>query len=84
MVFAVRFAFAVQQLLTPKLGLLSLDEPSTHLDPDGVSQLGDVLQGLGARLQNASSQIWVTDHNQRLSPAFTTVIELPELENEGM
>lgn len=84
MVFAVRFAFAVQQLLTPKLGLLSLDEPSTHLDAEGTQQLGAVLSRLITRLKNSSSQIWVTDHNPLLAPFFSTAVELPPLKQEGL
>ncbi len=82
MIFAVRFALAVQQLLTPRLGLLALDEPSTHLPDEAVQHLGTVLRDLTVRLQNANAQIWVSDHHKSLVPFFETTVELAPLKLE--
>lgn len=69
------FAFAIQQLLLPRLGFLTLDEPSTHLD-DGVHQLASMLGNMQERFRNTESQVWVTDHHPALIPAFTKRVHL--------
>lgn len=73
---SIAFLLAVQQLIIPELGLLVLDEPSTHVNAEGVESLADLLQNLGAQLASADAQIIVCDHDHRLERAFQTTIRL--------
>jgi exonuclease SbcC len=73
---SIAFLLAVQQLIIPELGLLVLDEPSMHLNDEGVESLADLLSNLGMQLQSADAQIIVCDHNHRLDRAFGQTINL--------
>ena len=73
---SVAFLLAFQRLVIPDVGLLVYDEPSMHLDPEGVEGLVEVIQGLGNSLQDAEAQVWVVDHNPALDKAFGTTINL--------
>lgn len=73
---SIAFLLAVQQLIIPELGLLVLDEPSTHVNAEGVESLADLLQNLGAQLASSDAQIIVCDHDHRLERAFQTTIRL--------
>lgn len=75
----VAFLLAVQQLIIPKIGFLSIDEPSTHLDPEGVASLRELFETLRQSLQNAEAQIVVCDHHVDLTSAFekTTLLAGP-------
>ena len=73
---SIAFLLAVQQLVIPELGLLVLDEPSTHVNDEGVESLADLLQNLGQQLAAEDAQIVVCDHNHRLERAFQTTIRL--------
>jgi DNA repair protein SbcC/Rad50 len=76
---AVAFLIAVQQLLIPEVGLLVLDEPSTHLDEESVEALKGLLMNMTQTLQNASHQVWVVDHHTALQPAFGACLQLGAL-----
>lgn len=67
---AVAFLLSVQQLLMPELGLLVLDEPSTHLDAEGVESLKELLLNMSQTLHNAQHQVWIVDHQPALEPAL--------------
>lgn len=73
---SLAFLLAVQQLIIPELGLLALDEPSMHLNDEGVESLADLFENLGHQLQSADAQIIVCDHNHRLERAFGQTINL--------
>lgn len=72
----VCFLIAVQQCLVKEVGLLVLDEPSTHVDHQGVVHLTDMLQQLQYRLHNTETQVWVCDHNPELERCFDYTIRL--------
>ena len=67
---SVAFLISVQQLLLPELGLLVLDEPSTHLDTESVESLKDLLLQMSATLGNAQHQVWIVDHHPVLESAL--------------
>jgi DNA repair exonuclease SbcCD ATPase subunit len=73
---SIAFLIAVQQLLIPEVGLLVLDEPSTHLDEESVEALKGLLMSMTQTLQNASQQVWVVDHHTNLQPAFGACLQL--------
>lgn len=73
---AVAFLLAEQRLICPETGLLVLDEPSMHVDADGINDLRDLLEQLTATLENAQAQIVVADHAPELIPAFKQHIRL--------
>ena len=72
----VAFSFALQRLILPKLGFLSLDEPSTHVSKSYVPALANMFSTMGRKLANTSSQVWVVDHNEELSRSFGKVVRL--------
>lgn len=76
----VAFSFAMQRLILPKLGFLTLDEPSTHLDELYVPLLADLLASIGTKLKNTNSQIWVTDHHRELTRAFSNVVTFKSMD----
>lgn len=73
---SIAFLLAIQQLIIPDLGLLVLDEPSMHLNDEGVESLADLLQSLGQQLVSADAQVIVCDHNHRLDRSFQKTIRL--------
>lgn len=75
-VLGLAFLLAVQQLISPQVGLLVLDEPSMHLDESAVEAERELFEGMAARLQNSDTQIWVADHNDALVPAFKKLVRL--------
>ena len=73
---SIAFLLAVQKLLIPEVGLLVLDEPSTHLDQDSVEALKELLMGMAQTLQNSEHQVWVVDHHEVLQTAFGSCLRL--------
>ena len=77
---AVRLALALliacQQTVLPDVGLLVLDEPSSHLDADGVDSLQDLFKSLSITLNSSDMQIFVVDHSEPLCGAFEKLIKL--------
>jgi DNA repair exonuclease SbcCD ATPase subunit len=73
---SIAFLVAVQRLIIPEVGLLILDEPSTHLDSAGVESLRELLMSLSTLLQNTNSQVWVVDHNPALQAALGACVNL--------
>lgn len=72
----VSFLMAVQQWLVKDVGLLVLDEPTVHLDEEGVESLVDLLASMQQRLRNTDLQIWVCDHSPRVALAMEKVLTL--------
>lgn len=77
---AIRLSLAVllacQQLILPEVGLLVLDEPSSHIDSEGVEQLRDLFSSLQTLMTNTEMQLLVVDHNEKLNTAFETTVIL--------
>lgn len=77
---AIRLALALllscQQLILPEIGLLVLDEPSSHIDSEGVEQMRDLFISLQQLLQNTDMQLIIVDHNDKLTTSFETTIVL--------
>jgi exonuclease SbcC len=72
----VAFLLAVQQMIVPDVGLLVLDEPSVHLDAEGVNSMKELLLSMSAKLNSSECQVWICDHNEVLEPAFDYTINL--------
>jgi DNA repair protein SbcC/Rad50 len=73
---AVAMLMAVQSLILPDVGFLVLDEPSVHLDTEGVENLKELLLDIGHRLGSTDMQVLVCDHHESLEPAFGAVIRM--------
>lgn len=77
---AVRLALAMllsaQRLILPEVGLLILDEPTSHVDADGVENMRMLFQNIATVLQNAGMQLIVVDHNPALQSGFVKSITL--------
>lgn len=72
----VAFLMAVQKLILPNVSLLVLDEPTTHLDDEGVISLREMLQNLSSQAQGNESQVIVVDHRIELLSAFGRYLQL--------
>lgn len=72
---AVATLRAIHAMVMPNVGLLVLDEPTTHLDEDAKRSMADMLQQIG---EEGTLQIIVCDHSPTLVDAFSDTIELPE------
>ena len=77
---AIRLALALllscQQVILPDVGLLVLDEPSSHIDSEGVENMRDLFLSLQDILNNSDMQVIMVDHNEKLMTAFDKTIEL--------
>lgn len=70
---AVATLRAIHALIMPNVGLMVLDEPTTHLDDDAVRSMAEMLRGIG---DEGSLQMIVCDHNPVLIDAFSDTIDL--------
>lgn len=77
---AIRLSLALliacQQVLLPQVGLLVLDEPSSHIDASGVASMRDMFANLTEYLASANMQIILVDHNPDMMAAFDQVAKL--------
>lgn len=73
---SLAFILAVQQLIVADLGFVTLDEPSTHLDEEGVDSLRNLLEKVRDVFADSEHQLWVCDHNPKLESAFDTIVKL--------
>jgi DNA repair exonuclease SbcCD ATPase subunit len=67
---ALSFVQSVQQIVFPGLDFMCVDEPSTHLDQEGVEGLVRLFQNMGSQNAAGESQVIVVDHNPLLQTAF--------------
>lgn len=74
---AIAVLLAIHELIIPDVGLLVLDEPSTHLCTESRIALAEVLRTVGDR---GNFQLIVCDHAYELRDAYTDVIELGNAE----
>jgi exonuclease SbcC len=72
----IAFLLAVQRELVTEVGFQTFDEPSTHLDEEGVDRLCHLFQQLQELLNTAEHQIWVCDHNPILEGSFNRTLKL--------
>jgi len=73
---SLAFILAVQQLVVAELGFVTLDEPSTHLDEEGVDSLCNLLKKVRDVFADSEHQLWVCDHNPKLDIAFDKILKL--------
>lgn len=72
----IAFLLAVQQELVPDIGFQTFDEPSTHLDEEGVERLCAMFKSLQSLLRCVNHQVWICDHNPLLEESFNTTLRL--------
>lgn len=72
----IAFLLAVQQELVPEVGFQTFDEPSTHLDEEGVERLCSMFKGLQDLLRCIDHQVWICDHNPLLEESFNSTLRL--------
>jgi exonuclease SbcC len=70
---AVATLRAIHALVMPGVGLLVLDEPTTHLDDDAKTAMAEMLKKIG---DEGTLQMIVCDHSPVLIDAFSDVIEI--------
>lgn len=77
---AVRLALALllasQQIILPEVGLLVLDEPTSHVDAAGVESMRELFMNLAPVLDNSDMQLIIVDHNETLQTGFDKTIKL--------
>lgn len=73
---AIALLIACQQAILPDVGLLILDEPSSHIDAEGVEHMRDMFIQLEDILKNSNMQVILVDHNPTLVAAFDKTIKL--------
>lgn len=72
---AVATLRAIHSLIMPNVGLIVLDEPTTHLDTEAKLAMADMLRRIGAE---GTLQMIVCDHDPLLIDAFDSQIVLEE------
>jgi exonuclease SbcC len=73
---AVAFLLALQEIVIPDVGLLVLDEPTTHLDSASREGFRDMLEDLQDVLQRKECQVIVCDHCNEILPALQKKVVL--------
>ena len=73
---AVAFLLALQEIVIPDVGLLVLDEPTTHLDAASREGFRDMLEDLQDVLQRKECQVIVCDHCNEILPALQKKVVL--------
>lgn len=77
---AIRLSLALliacQQLILPDVGLLVLDEPSSHMDAEGVDSLKELFLQMTSIFHSSETQLITVDHNPTLVAALEKVIQL--------
>lgn len=73
---SIALLIACQQAILPEVGLLILDEPSSHIDAEGVEHMREMFMQLEELLENSNMQLIVVDHNSILESAFERTINL--------
>lgn len=70
---AVATLRAIHAMVMPNVGLLVLDEPTTHLDDEAKKAMADMLRKIG---EERTLQMIVCDHSPILIDAFSDRIEI--------
>ena len=73
---SLSFILSIQQLVMSEIGFITLDEPSTHLDEEGIDSLGDLLKKIRMIFADSEHQLWVCDHNPKLESSFDKTLIL--------
>lgn len=70
------FLLACQKELVSDVGLMTFDEPSTHLDDEGVENLQTLFETLQRLFKESEYQIWISDHHPDLEKSFNKTLKL--------
>jgi DNA repair exonuclease SbcCD ATPase subunit len=73
---SVAFLLALQQIMIPEVGLLVLDEPTTHLSASGREGFRDLLEDMRATLKRTECQVIVCDHCEEVKSSLEKKIIL--------
>lgn len=68
--FSICFLLAVNEVLSARLGVLSLDEPTTALDEDNIQAVIEVLNYVRQYACNSGMQVFLITHSGQLTGAF--------------
>ena len=72
--FCIAFLLAINEILSTRLGVLALDEPTEHLDQDGKQHLVDVLSYVQQYARSSGTQIFCITHEAQLMGSFDQTI----------
>lgn len=72
---AVATLRAIHSIVMPNVGLMVLDEPTTHLDTEAKTSMAEMLRRIGSE---GGLQMIVCDHDPILIDAFSSTIDIPE------
>lgn len=75
---AIAFRFASYCMFANKLGLLSLDEPTVHLDEYNVGAFCTLISKIREVAQKMDLQVLIATHEPSVIPFMDTVIEVGE------
>lgn len=70
---AVATLLAIHEIVIPDVGLLVLDEPTTHLHEDAISSMAEMFKKIS---DQGNLQLIVCDHSPTLIDAFSDKIEI--------
>lgn len=73
---SIAFLLAVQQILLPGLGVMSLDEPSTHQDEEGVESIMALLSSIPNGMLGDEGQLFLIDHDPKMEVVMEKLIRL--------
>lgn len=73
---SIALLLALQNVVMPDIGLLVLDEPSMHLDEEGIESLKNTLLGLQYTLSASNAQLLICDHQKDLETSYSKNIRL--------
>lgn len=73
---AISFRLASYQMFAGKLGVLSLDEPTNHMDVNSIGRFCGVLEQLKTMAKAMDLQLLIATHAQDVLPFLDTVLDL--------
>jgi DNA repair exonuclease SbcCD ATPase subunit len=74
--FSVSFLLAVNEVMSARLGILALDEPTAQLDEDNIQYFVGVLSHVQQYAHSAGVQIFLITHSPQLLGSFDQAIVL--------
>ena len=72
----VAFMMAVQATILRSVGLLILDEPTTHVDEAGVESIVDLFQSVYGYLAANDMTVFICDHAPEMHRAFQETLHI--------
>lgn len=73
---SIAMLLALQSVIMPDVGLLVLDEPTTHVNAEGREEIAGLLETMIPKLESTESQLVVCDHCPELLPVMRRKVQL--------